>query len=377
MGKAYLFILLSVALSLGLSWSFFSWVDHPNRESKEIRALTRRAKKIKRFMPILLEEHEKTTLFVGTSIFHCCLSPQVFDNSIKQQTGFESHSYNLGFRGNMGLGVLAQLMQLKREAGNKKIKLIVMEYSPLSYSDIFASKHMTMLNVTMPNLFFSYEDFLSFFVKYPMQTSYIALNHLLPQANWTRHPSFKKYFSAKTKEGHTFSPPTPFPGIYELWTNSKYKDRSYWNAQTKGRPNFNLPESQESFDQLMADLHQPARWTEELYRFNKGHGLGRRFAYNLGMVRAFIEAVKVAEGIAEKVVLVKLPYSPELQKRYEKHVDQTHFDRQIQTQTKAQIINYDQTFELTSLDYMDPMHPYTKTMDRFLQKLAQDLKPSF
>ncbi|MCB0419617.1 MAG: hypothetical protein KDD61_01385 [Bdellovibrionales bacterium] len=321
-------------------------------------------------LPQIAKEPKSTVLFIGTSIYQYCLNPLSFEEALKKSNKPSLKAFNLSFEGNMGFGLLAQMRRLEhefRKAKTKKFHTIVLEMSPVSYSQKFYERHQVMLEKVHPWIFIDKENRLSFFIKNPTVVAALYSNRWISDFDWYNLRKVKEFFI-----GPISVPRNKFGGASGYWSRPHFYEKPEWNLATHGFVNWNLPSSKKRFDHLYEYLHIKLVWNRELKRYLDGHAVNNTFQFSTPMLRSLSESVEIAKKLADRVLLVFLPNSPDFQSEINKYIDYDYFTKNVVNSSDTNIVNFTHKFHLSPKDYLDAMHPRHETMNLFLEALADE-----
>jgi hypothetical protein len=315
-------------------------------------------------MPQILEHSDTKTLFIGTSIFHYFLRPDAFDESMANH-GVKTTSYNMGFGGLMGPSYLALVNRLFDEAKGNRFRAVVFEFSPVSLSRQFYESYKTELDLDFPAIFLSGPSLWRFAQRDPPSASWMLLNQTLQPFDWGKFGLFYRFIWGR--ERYQVGRMAGAPGLFQL---PEYYEVPEWNATVNGRYDWNLARSASSFEQDVAEIHEPSQWRNMIQKYVTGHSLNSRFKMDRGMLDATIQSVRVAKELATQRVVVILPYAPSFQILADKFVDYPGTISKIERETGVEVIDLRNVIPLTDEDFVDAMHPKFETMNKLMAIVA-------
>lgn len=367
------FILFSLIIALMTTYfvSTAHELPHSLRENS-----VNRFKYLKESLPKISEQTEITTLFFGTSIFHYFLYPPDFDKELAQMQ-IPSISYNLAFAGNFGLGFYSLTNRLAEEfkGNNRKFKAVVIELSTASMNKRFYNRHKAMIDVGNPSIFMNNTSWLQMFIGDPPAAIYVVANKLFKPFNWFFSEDLSFVFN---DEGSLVKNPR-FAGVARFWSNDAFYEEPEWNIKNNGMAGWNFPTTRRQYEDMQNNLHKTENWNQMLEQYYRGNGLNKSgfLGYEDSLINYYIQAVKTAEKFADRVYLLKLPYSPEFQSRVDQFVDEKYAVNKIKNDTNAVLIDYTKTLNFKDADFADAMHLRHESMTLVMKKLAQDLQKDF
>lgn len=317
-------------------------------------------------------------IFLGTSPYQYFLNPADFDQAMSENN-VDVKSYNLAFRANYGLGTYTLSTRLKMEFQKRKAKFkaVVIELAPINFNREFYRKRLFFSQVLIPVVYLNTESWAEFFKKDPVVAAELFFRDQFRVADWPYRPDFLQDTQSELRTMPTEQLAAKF-GTVGLWLRPEFKENG-WNHNMAGLNNWNFPESKPLYDELQHIMHKKSNWLRLVKSFQMASGIYPKagfMGYEESLIHYYIKSVNDIKNIAEKVYLVKMPISNEMQDLMSTLADEKQLVRRILQETDVHFLDYTDSFSFNRRDFADPLHLNHEAMGLFVENLAQDIVSS-
>lgn len=269
-------------------------------------------------------------------------------------------SFNLSLEGLYGATLNQFLKRIQMEIGpGIRFHTIVIEYAPhqlSKFKEIDSGNRRFLTGLE----FVSWKQALSALLDNPFEGVKIVLLKMF------RPSDLKSWIGDMIRPGEEADLRTRKLALERA--SSVFRETPPWSVEKFGFYNWNRDQTPQAFDQYVEKLHQAENWRSLVKMYVEMYGIKSGFRFSSVEFEQYIDSIDVARSMAESVVLLRLPSSPELQDQFHAHVD----DRQLKERLtpRAALLDLSRV-DLPNSQFIDPGHLKPEAVNQFASEIAK------